>query len=313
MSTDRDNRWHDESTVIDTSGTETPATNTAAPSAALTVLAVDDEWPALDELAYLLGAQDQVGEVLTATDATTALRLINESRPAAIDAVFLDINMPGLDGLELAGVLAAFASPPAVVFVTAHDDRAVRAFDLGAVDYLLKPVRAQRLAESVRRVVDARGTRDPAEASSGAPTDDAADEVIAVEMGGSTTLVHRSTVQWVEADGDYARLHTATGSHLVRIPISTLETRWAQTGFVRVHRSYLVSLSLVAGITLGVLCAIPLLLALFPDAGAVTILGIRLSWIVLGFAVYPLLLAVCWVYNRSADRNEQEFGDLVDD
>ncbi|MCP2174588.1 two component transcriptional regulator, LytTR family [Williamsia maris] len=247
MSTDRTDRWHDGSTVIDTSGTDTPAT-AAAPSAALTVLAVDDEWPALDELTYLLRAQDQVGEVLTAADATTALRLINDARPSAIDAVFLDINMPGLDGLELAGVLTAFANPPAVVFVTAHDDRAVRAFDLGAVDYLLKPVRAQRLAESVRRVVDMRGSRDMADAASTPPADDAADEVIGVEMGGATTLVHRSSVEWVEADGDYARLHTATDSHLVRIPISTLETRWAQAGFVRVHRSYLVSLPLVTGI-----------------------------------------------------------------
>ncbi|MBJ7290950.1 MAG: response regulator transcription factor [Williamsia sp.] len=212
------------------------------------MLAVDDEWPALDELSFLLRAQDQVGEVLTAADATTALRLINDARPTAIDAVFLDINMPGLDGLELAGVLAAFADPPAVVFVTAHDDRAVRAFDLGAVDYLLKPVRAQRLAESVRRVVDMRGSRDPSETQSPPSPGDAVDEVIGVEMGGVTTLVHRSSVEWVEADGDYARLHTATGSHLVRIPISTLETRWAQVGFVRVHRSYLVPLPLVTGI-----------------------------------------------------------------
>jgi DNA-binding LytR/AlgR family response regulator len=220
----------------------------------LTVLAVDDEWPALDELSYLLSGQDAVDEVLTAGDATTALRLIKD-RPESIDAVFLDINMPGLDGLELAGVLAAFARPPAVVFVTAHDDRAVRAFDLGAVDYLLKPLRAQRLSESVRRVLDHRDQRD---ASGSGPTrsgpghqptvDDNGDEVIPVEMSGTTTLVPRSSVNWVEADGDYARLHTDTGSHLVRIPISTLEDRWRNAGFLRVHRSYLVALPLVTGI-----------------------------------------------------------------
>ncbi|PXW35929.1 UNVERIFIED_CONTAM: LytTR family two component transcriptional regulator [Williamsia faeni] len=226
----------------------TQTTKDSAPTRrpALTVLAVDDEWPALDELAYLLRAEDAVAEVLTAGDATSALRLIKD-RPDSIDAVFLDINMPGLDGLELAGVLAAFANPPAVVFVTAHDDRAVAAFDLGAVDYLLKPLRAQRLAEAVRRVVEQRETPEvEVTAEVGGVT--GTDEVIPVEMSGATTLVNRSDVSWVEAEGDYTRLHTPTGSHLVRIPISALESRWAQAGFLRVHRSYLVSLALVTGI-----------------------------------------------------------------
>ncbi|MGF7122444.1 LytR/AlgR family response regulator transcription factor [Rhodococcus sp. AG1013] len=206
----------------------------------LTVLAVDDERPALDELAYLLRAREDIGEVLTAGDATTALRIL---RDGAVDAAFLDINMPGLDGLELAGILTQFANPPSVVFVTAHEDRAVAAFDLGAVDYLLKPLREERLAEAVRRIVERRrSTRGEADDTS------AADEVIPVELGGVTTLVPRSTVKWVEADGDYARLHTATGSHLVRIPISSLESRWTDAGFLRVHRSYLVSLSEVTGI-----------------------------------------------------------------
>lgn len=216
----------------------------AKPGRGLIILAVDDERPALDELAFLLRGQDAVAEVNTAQDSTTALRQIRAAAvpgQPAIDAVFLDIDMPGLDGLELAGILSAFARPPAVVFVTAHDDRALAAFDLGAVDYLLKPLREDRLAEAIRRVLAAR--RRPVE-----PENAAADEVIPVELGGTTTLVHRSSVAWVEADGDYARLHTATGSHLVRIPISTLESRWADAGFLRVHRSYLVALPLVTGI-----------------------------------------------------------------
>jgi two-component system response regulator LytT len=210
--------------------------------AALVVLAVDDEKPALDELAYLLNRQESVASVYTASDATTALRRLQQpagpSAPA-IDAVFLDINMPGLDGLELAGILSNFARPPSVVFVTAHDDRAVAAFDLGAVDYLLKPLREDRLTESVRRIL-ASGRREQEQPLS--------DEIIPVELGGTTTLVQRASVGWVEADGDYARLHTSSGSHLVRIPISTLESRWAEIGFLRVHRSYLVSLALVTGI-----------------------------------------------------------------
>ncbi|WP_280438797.1 LytR/AlgR family response regulator transcription factor, partial [Nocardia cyriacigeorgica] len=119
----------------------------------LRVLAVDDEKPALDELVYLLREQPAVGEIHAASDATSALRLL---RANPVDAVFLDINMPGLDGMELAGILSEFAAPPAVVFVTAHDDKAVAAFDLGAVDYLLKPLREARLAEAVRRIAAAR-------------------------------------------------------------------------------------------------------------------------------------------------------------
>ncbi|QBJ97427.1 response regulator transcription factor [Rhodococcus sp. ABRD24] len=214
-------------------------TSDGPPDGLLTVLAVDDERPALDELAYLLRAREEVGEVLTAGDATTALRILRGGR---VDAAFLDINMPGLDGLELAGILNQFAHPPSVVFVTAHEDRAVAAFDLGAVDYLLKPLREERLEEAVRRIVARRRARQ------GTADASAADEVIPVELGGVTTLVPRSAVEWVEADGDYARLHTATGSHLVRIPISSLESRWSDAGFLRVHRSYLVSLAEVTGI-----------------------------------------------------------------
>ncbi|MFC4374410.1 LytR/AlgR family response regulator transcription factor [Nocardia halotolerans] len=215
--------------------------NTDDTPAELRVLAVDDEKPALDELVYLLNEQAGVGDVYGAGEATAALRML---RAHPIDAVFLDIDMPGLTGMELAGILSEFAEPPAVVFVTAHDDHAVAAFDLGAVDYLLKPLRAARLAEAVRRIVTAR-----APVPAVAPPEPAhPSEVIPVELGGVTTLVHRADVAWVEADGDYARLHTRSGSHLVRIPLSALESRWEGAGFLRVHRSYLVALRLVTGL-----------------------------------------------------------------
>ena len=194
------------------------------------VLAVDDEPPALDELGYLLEADPRVASVLRAGDAPAALRLLRDSE---IDAVFLDIRMPGMDGLELARALRRQSVPPPVVFVTAHDDRAVDAFDLGAVDYLLKPLRPERLAESLRRVCAARTTPDPG------PGDD---DVIPVELAGRTTMLPRADVRWVEAQGDYARLHTAETSHLIRVPLSVLADRWADAGFVRIHRSYLVSL-----------------------------------------------------------------------
>lgn len=205
----------------------------------MTVLAVDDEAPALDELTYLLQRHPSIGRVRSAADATLALRELHDG---GIDAVFLDINMPGLSGLELAAVLSNFAHPPAVVFVTAHDDKAVAAFDVGAVDYLLKPIRSDRLDEAVRRIT---ATRSPERVRAAPEPQDP--DVIPAELGGVTHLVGRDTIGWVEAEGDYSRLHSESGAHLVRIPLSALETRWADAGFQRVHRSYLVSLSRVTG------------------------------------------------------------------
>jgi DNA-binding LytR/AlgR family response regulator len=198
--------------------------------ATLRALVVDDEGPAREELAYLLRDDPRVGDVQTAAGAADALRMLADS-PA--DVVFCDIKMPGLDGVELARVVERFAVKPSVVFVTAYDDRAVEAFDLQAVDYLLKPVRADRLAEAVRRAVSAGGV-------AGGVEDD---ETIAVELGGVTKFVRRSQVRFVEAQGDYARLHTAEESHLLRRPLAVLEEQWADAGFVRIHRSTLVALS----------------------------------------------------------------------
>jgi DNA-binding LytR/AlgR family response regulator len=209
----------------------------------LRVLAVDDEPPALDELAYLLRADPRVARVYTAADATEALRVL---RDADIDAVFLDIRMPGLDGMELARVLGRFARPPVVVFVTAYDDRAAEAFDLGVADYVRKPVQPDRLAESLRRVLAARLV--PQHPAVAASRED--DPTIPVELAGTTRLLPRSAVRWVEAQGDYARLHTADGSHLVRVALATLAERWADAGFVRIHRSYLVQLGLITELRL---------------------------------------------------------------
>lgn len=201
----------------------------------LRVLVVDDERPALDELTFLLGADDRIGEVLGCTSATEGLRHLRE---AEIDCVFLDIQMPGLSGLELAEVLSRFKEPPPVVFVTAHEQHAVEAFDLRAVDYVLKPVRPERLAEAVRRVL-ADFSRPVAREKD--------DTQIAVERGGVTRFVERSDITHVEAQGDYARLHTSSGdSYLLRTPLTSLEEEWGPAGFVRIHRSLLVALGHVA-------------------------------------------------------------------
>ena len=240
-------------------------------SGGLVVLAVDDEAPALEELAYLLGEDPRVGTVLKASDATDALRILNSRqgvREAAaagpqrgtlnvatgtrvaersdIEVVFLDIRMPGLDGMELARVFSSMAVPPSVVFVTAHDDRAVDAYEVGAEDYLLKPLRSERLSAAIDRILARRAST----AVEPPPEQGGEDEVIPVELAGTTKLVPRSAVRYVEAQGDYARLHTHEGSHLVRIPLSVLEDRWRDAGFVRIHRSFLVSLPLVTELRL---------------------------------------------------------------
>jgi DNA-binding LytR/AlgR family response regulator len=225
---------------------------------ALRALVVDDEVPALEELSWLLRQDDRIGEVRTAGSGAEALRALEAGD---IDVVFSDISMPGLDGMDLARVIARFAHRPQVVFVTAHDEHAVDAFAVDAVDYVMKPVRPDRLSEAVRRVVASREPSGPGAGTGtavgagtagtsgqglsgngpGAGTDQ--DETIPVELAGVTRFISRSQVRYAQAQGDYARLHTPAGSHLVRIPLSTLEERWAAAGFVRIHRSTLVSLS----------------------------------------------------------------------
>lgn len=194
---------------------------------ALRTLVVDDEQPVLDELVWLLGRDDRIDTIDTARSGTEALKRLDAGD---IDLLFLDIAMPGLTGIDIARLLDKFKSPPQIIFVTAHDAHAVEAFDLNAVDYLLKPIREERLRESVRRAVaDESGGREP-------------DDTIAVELAGVTRFISRSQITHGEAQGDYVRLHTLEGaSHLIRTPLSSLAEDWAAAGFLRIHRSILIN------------------------------------------------------------------------
>jgi DNA-binding LytR/AlgR family response regulator len=208
--------------------------------APLRALLVDDEAPALSELAFLLRQDHRVGDIRTAASGAEALRVL-DTHP--IDVVFCDIKMPGLDGMDFARVLARYAERPQIVFVTAYDEHAVDAFEVRATDYVMKPVRGDRLTEAVRRVMAARSEKaSGAEATGPGPSAEPADETIPIELGGVTTFIQRSQVIYARAHGDYARLHTSTGSHLLRISLTTLEERWSAAGFVRIHRSTLISL-----------------------------------------------------------------------
>ncbi len=218
-----------------------PSTSPSPPAPRLRALVVDDEAPSLAELAYLLGRDPRIGTLHRATSGTEALRALETH---TVDVVFCDISMPGLDGLDLAKVLARFAERPQVVFVTAYEEHAVDAFELQATDYVMKPVRAERLGEAVRRVLAqyADGTTSP-------PAEPVDDETIPVELGGVTRFIQRSQIRFARAHGDYARLHTGDGSHLVRISLNALEERWATKGFVRIHRSTLVSMAHVTAVS----------------------------------------------------------------
>ena|GEM_PF-16342 len=290
----------------------------------LDVLVADDERPVLAELAGMLADDPHVRSVRTASTGSEALRVLAEER---IDAAFLDIHMPGLSGLDLARALSRFTPRPAVVLVTADEARALEAFELEVVDYVLKPVRRARLQRAVERVaervgaravpgtaavppggggaggagggggadaraggglpgagavpggavpggvgvpggavpggvgvrggavpgdgaVPADGTR-PGAAVRGRSARPSDDETLAVTVGQTTRVVRRSAVRWVQAQGDYSRLVTDTDSYLVREPLTELEQRWAEAGFLRVHRSYLVQRDAVTAARFG--------------------------------------------------------------
>jgi two-component system, LytTR family, response regulator len=184
------------------------------------VLAVDDERPALDDLARELRAAGAAVE--TASSGEDALHALSN---AHFDAVFLDVRMPGLDGVELARVLRRFASPPALIFVSAYESAAVEAFELRALDYLLKPVSRARLAEALGRVVQ----RPP--------------DMVAVDVpGGGTRLVQRADIHYLQAHGDYVRVVCTDGRFLVRATLGEFERRWETHDFHRVHRQYVVNL-----------------------------------------------------------------------
>lgn len=194
----------------------------------INVLVADDELPAVEELAFLLGRDERIGAIHRAVSGAEALSALETE---SVDAVFLDIHMPALSGLDIARAISRSPRPPAVVFVTADEDCALEAFELAAVDYLLKPVRAERLTRSISRISELikDGSKVP--------------EMITVDQGGTTRMIRRDDVSYVQAQGDYARLHTAEASYLIRVPLSDLEQQWAEAGFIRIHRSYLMSLN----------------------------------------------------------------------
>jgi DNA-binding LytR/AlgR family response regulator len=195
-------------------------------------LIVDDEAPARSELRYLLSEHKEVEVVGEAASAPEALRL---AQALSYDVIFLDVEMPGLTGIEAARLVRERPESPAVVFVTAHERYAVDAFAVEATDYLLKPVEPERL----ERVVERLSKRRPSRA--------ATVEKVPVVSAGKTVLVDFDAIHYVQADGDYSRVHTYDRSYLCTASLRELEDRLPD-GFVRIHRSYVVNLSKVSSV-----------------------------------------------------------------
>ena len=208
----------------------------------LAILAVDDEPRALADISRLLESSASVDRVATATSAKEALVSLSGGR---YDALFLDVAMPEIEGMALARLLRRFADPPAVVFLTGHPDAAVEAFEVQALDFLVKPVTRERLDAALRRVeahvqgAEARPSASPDGDGATAP------DVVAVDnpRGGGKRLVRVESIAFAQASGDYARIVCDDGRFLLRTPLTQLERDWASAGFARVHRAYLVNLT----------------------------------------------------------------------
>jgi two-component system response regulator AlgR len=203
------------------------------PERALRTLIVDDEPLAVERLQILCAQTDGLDLVGTATDGEAALRLVEALAP---DLLLCDIAMPGLDGMGVARALEARAGRPAIIFCTAFDQFAVAAFDVAAVDYLLKPVSPERLAKAVSRVRDKLRAA-PADAV--APAPDWTEEFW-VPHRSEMIRIAATDIDRIEAERDYMRLHIGPRSFLLHQTISELERRLDPDRFIRLHRSTIV-------------------------------------------------------------------------
>jgi len=198
----------------------------------LKVLLVDDEALARSRLRTLLG-DCTAPQAVVAAEACDALQAMNALRQDSFDAVLLDIRMPGVDGMALARTIAALPRPPAVVFVTAHSEHAVQAFELEAIDYLTKPVRLERLQQALQKVAR---LAQPVPGSQA----DASRDMLIIQDRGRTERVPLAEVLYLKAELKYITVRTASRSYILDGSLSELEERHAAQ-FMRIHRNALIA------------------------------------------------------------------------
>lgn len=215
----------------------------------LRTIIVDDEPLAVERLQILCASEPAINLVGTAGDGAAALRLAQTLTP---DLMLLDIGMPKMDGISVARAIALMEKKPAIIFVTAYDNFAVEAFDLDVVDYMLKPVSADRLGRAIAR---AQQQLDGADGESDVeelvPQGDSKSEYASefwVSHRSELIRVAALDIERIEAERDYMRLHTGGRSYLLHQTISTLEQRLDPGKFQRIHRSHIVRRDLISGL-----------------------------------------------------------------
>ncbi len=208
------------------------------------VLVADDEAPARQRLIDLLRRDTQVVSIAEAADGEAAVEAIQKQKP---DLVFLDVQMPELDGLGVIDAIGA-ADMPLTVFVTAYDQHAIRAFEANALDYLLKPFSDERFEATMARAKNRLDERNIGEFGqrvmkmvAGAPHPQRLDRLV-VKSGGSTRFVRAVDIDWIEAAGVYVTLHVGGKELLYRAALNDLAEKLDPRRFVRVHRSALVNI-----------------------------------------------------------------------
>lgn len=206
-------------------------------------LLVDDESPARKELRYLLKSFNDVQIVGEAENAIEAMELINN---VDYSIIFLDINMPGINGIDLARQLSERPDPPAVIFTTAHEEYAFEAFNVHAFDYLLKPIRLKRLEEALKTVRERKKLISAAQGKEIHQKNDSADmrplEVVPGEHNSKTILIRPEEILYISTDKDNVYIKTETKSYLTRYTLRELEARLDSRSFFRTHRCYLVNI-----------------------------------------------------------------------
>ena len=208
-------------------------------------LIADDEVPARDKLRRWLGEHADIEIVAESGDGLSAAEAIAQSQP---DVAYLDIQMPGLSGLEIAAQLEP-VNAPLIVFVTAFDAHAVKAFELNAVDYLLKPYDKDRLLRTLTRVRERIGGGHRAMAVQTARAQTGSSDRLLVPRGERLQLIESATIQWLEADDNYVHVHTGSQQYLLRRTLTDLLAQLGEQRFVRIHKSAAVNISEIQSLT----------------------------------------------------------------
>ncbi|MET3654504.1 LytR/AlgR family response regulator transcription factor [Dyella japonica] len=206
----------------------------------------DDEAPAREKLERWVAEQPDMKVVGSAEDGLSAAQCIERLRP---EVAFLDVQMPALSGLQVAAQLE-LSRAPLIVFVTAYDEHAVKAFDLNAIDYLLKPYDSDRFARTVQRVRERLHSHESgAKAVAIGRSRDVSCERLLVPDHERLQLIDSASIEWLEADGNYVHVHTAVRTYLLRRTLQDLLSQLGELRFMRIHRSIAVNLSCIASLT----------------------------------------------------------------